>query len=214
MNIDEKIKERFRQLSSQSYTILGKKDGEDTIDIQLLSGWGVSALQLIGSVFGENSFRYDYFQETFYKAVEYDLYSVEICIGILESAYDDYKNGYLFNVRTKVKAEVGDDMLEQARSLLRGDLKDMACVVGGIALELALKDLCEQNSIEYTEKAKAERLNIELRKADVYNESMRKQVTAWLSLRNHAAHGEWQEYNRARVDALINGVERFIGEFL
>ncbi len=71
-----------------------------------------------------------------------------------------------------------------------------------------------QNSIDYDGKTKTDQLNIQLRKAEVYNESMRKQVTAWIAKRNHAAHGEWDEYNHADVSDLINGIERFIGEYL
>jgi hypothetical protein len=57
-------------------------------------------------------------------------------------------------------------------------------------------------------------MNIELSKKGVYNAGMQKQVTAWAHWRNKAAHGEWTEYNDADVKSMIEGIQRFIADYL
>ncbi len=36
------------------------------------------------------------------------------------------------------------------------------------------------------------------------------QITAWLDIRNNAAHGKYSEYNNQQVDLMINGMRVFI----
>ena len=213
MSIDSRITQRFAELGEQVHHVMDESDSSN-VEIRIFTSWGMSVLNLLTRVFGENSLQYEHFSEAYETARENDYWSAQVCIGILESAKNDFENGYMFNVRTLVKAELGDEILEQAKGLLQGNYKDIACVLAGIALELAIKDLCSRNKISTNDRSKAEQLNIELRKAEIYNESMRKQVTAWIALRNHAAHGEWNEYNQADVKNLIDGVERFMGEYL
>ncbi|MBI5932402.1 MAG: HEPN domain-containing protein [Chloroflexi bacterium] len=214
MKIDKLIETRFRTLFEQIPYVLGEENNEEFVKIREFTSWGMSALSLIGRVFGEDSLQYSRFNDEYQNAIDGEFISSQICIGILESAHNDYTSGYLFNVRTLVKAELGDDVLGQALSLLESGQKDIACFLVGVALELAIKDLCDRKGITYNDKSKADQLNIELRKADVYNESLRKQITAWLALRNHAAHGEWDQYSFADVESLKLGVQRFIGEYL
>lgn len=214
MSIDTRITQRFTELGEQVLHVMDETDSESNVNIRIFTSWGMSVLSLLKRVFGENSLQYEHFLDAYETAREGDYWSAQVCIGILQSAKSDFENGYMFNVRTLVKAELGDEILEQSKGLLQGNYKDIACVLAGIALELTIKDLCSRNKISINDKSKAEQLNIELRKAEIYNESMRKQVTAWIALRNHAAHGEWNEYNQADVKSLIDGVERFMGEYL
>jgi hypothetical protein len=55
-------------------------------------------------------------------------------------------------------------------------------------------------------------MNADLRKTGVYNDLQQKSVTAWMGLRNKAAHGEYGAYDERDVEALINGVRDFIVE--
>jgi len=214
MKLDLLIEKRFHTLSSKIPHVLGNEKDQGFVKVREFTSWGMSALSLIGRVFGEDSLQYEHFIEEYENAIAGEYISAEICIGVLESARNDYTSGYLFNVRTLVKAELGDDVLEQAKKLLKSDQKDIGCFLIGVALELAIKDLCDRNGINHDNNSKTEQLNIELRKAEVYNESMRKQITAWLALRNYAAHGKWDQYCSADVENLLSGVQRFIGEYL
>ncbi|MGH7194328.1 MAG: hypothetical protein ACREJM_12475, partial [Candidatus Saccharimonadales bacterium] len=57
---------------------------------------------------------------------------------------------------------------------------------------------------------KADSINSELVTADVYNKLQQKSITAWLDLRNNAAHGHYKEYDQAQVAALIRDVWEFL----
>lgn len=57
---------------------------------------------------------------------------------------------------------------------------------------------------------KAEAMNSELAKQGVYSNLEQKSVTAWLDLRNKAAHGKYDEYNKNKVEQMIMGVRDFI----
>jgi hypothetical protein len=62
--------------------------------------------------------------------------------------------------------------------------------------------------------AKFEQMNADLAKAGVYNKSMQKQLTAWYGRRNDAAHGIGANNTEADVTAIIDGVRRFVADYL
>ena len=41
-----------------------------------------------------------------------------------------------------------------------------------------------------------------------------KQITAWADLGNNAAHGNYTNYNEQEVKDMLNGVARFIADYL
>ena len=47
-------------------------------------------------------------------------------------------------------------------------------------------------------------------RAEVYSKLDQKNVTAWLDLRNKAAHGHYDQYESAQVGLLISGFRDFI----
>jgi hypothetical protein len=49
---------------------------------------------------------------------------------------------------------------------------------------------------------------------DIYNLLVQKSVTAWLDLRNKAAHGHYTTYDTAQVNLMLAGVRDFAGRFL
>lgn len=81
----------------------------------------------------------------------------------------------------------------------------------GIALETALKEMCMRAG---TSHGKLDKMNADLNKAGTYNIAKQKQITAWADLRNKAAHGDWNAYNEADVKAFLDGVKRFIEDYL
>ena len=104
-----------------------------------------------------------------------------------------------------------------SKYFLEQNYKDPAAVMIGSVLEEHLRFLCENNSIETSSHSgttlkpkKAEVLNTELTKAEVYGLLEQKNVTAWLDLRNKAAHGKYNEYNIEQVSIMYQGVLNFI----
>jgi hypothetical protein len=134
--------------------------------------------------------------------------------GILQALKEDVNAGWLKTVEELVHADTFSDLLEQARELNSKGYKDAAAVIAGTVLESHLRLLCDKNSIPTMLPAgrhkTADSMNSELAKSGVYNQLQQKQVTAWLGIRNAAAHGKYGEYTGANVVSLISGVEQFI----
>jgi len=57
-------------------------------------------------------------------------------------------------------------------------------------------------------------MNVDLCRNGVYNTLVQKSVTAWLDLRNNAAHGKYGEYDLSQVKNLLQSVRDFIIKYL
>ncbi|MFE1887229.1 hypothetical protein [Streptomyces microflavus] len=137
-----------------------------------------------------------------------DVYS--IALGLR----DDLRAGWTESVVEMVHAEIHSDYIEMAKVLLESGFKDAAAVISGTALEVHVRALCAKNGVD-TElpsgaPMKADAMNTELKKAGAYNEAQRKQVSAWMGLRNSAAHGDYSDYDRQQVRLLVDGVQDFV----
>jgi hypothetical protein len=113
-----------------------------------------------------------------------------------------------------VHADTHSDYLDMAETLLRSGYKDAAAVITGTSLEVHVRALCVKHGVD-TELAsgapkKADVMNADLKKADVYDGLRQKQITAWMDLRNKAAHGDYQSYDEHQVRMFIDGVRDFM----
>lgn len=214
MKSDTLILKRFTELDAEALVVAGTRRssqyGADILDTKAFTKWATSCLSLLSRVFGSDSDHYVNFR------TRYDDYNgwasaLDPCHGILQAAAADYSGGYLFRVRSLVRADVLDTVLEQALTLLDAGHKDAACLVVGVALESTLKEMSAQHGVA---EAKLDKMNTDLCKADAYNMGMQKQVTAWAHWRNKAAHGEWDEYTESDVRHMLEGVRRFVAENL
>ena len=175
-----------------------------------VAGWATNVLSLFKRTFGKSDVHYQEFRRVFDAFVDWED-NFDNCVSVFQAAKEDYEGGYLFNITTLVKAEVLADAIEQAKELLRNGYKDPAAVLGRISLETGLKDLCNRNNIPIS---KLDQMNSNLCKAGIYNMAKQKQITAWADLGNKAAHGEWSEYDQGDVVDFIDGVEKFIADYL
>ncbi len=91
-----------------------------------------------------------------------------------------------------------------------------AAVLAGAVLEKALRTLCEQQEppIEIKGLKSLNPMIEALKKAGVINEAKNVQLRAWTLLRNLAAHGEFQQFDRSDVDNMIGGIKGFLAENL
>lgn len=138
-------------------------------------------------------------------------------IGIIDALFHDLKNNYLKSLTEIIHGEVFRDYLEMAEYLLNQAFKDAAAVITGSTLEEHLRKLCVKNGIDVdiisygrSKPKNADRLNSELTRLEIYSKLDQKNVTAWLDLRNKAAHGNYSEYQEDQVMQLIAGVKDFI----
>lgn len=147
----------------------------------------------------------------------YNIATTEYHIGILQALRDDYEGGYTRAIQELIHADLFSDFLEMAEYFLAEGYKDPAAVMAGGVLEEHLRKLCQKNTIPITEPTKsgqrpkkAESMNAELAGANVYSKLDQKSVTAWLDLRNKAAHAKYTEYVQEQVGLMIQGIRDFI----
>ena len=140
--------------------------------------------------------------------------SISPLIGILKALRLSYVNNYIASIYELVHADVFSDFLEMADHLLESGYKDPAGVIAGSVLEEHLRKLCVKSGIDVLKpdglSKKADTLNSELAAKDVYSKLDQKSVTAWLDLRNKAAHGHYADYTTEQVSLLLQSVRNFI----
>jgi hypothetical protein len=137
--------------------------------------------------------------------------------GIATALRDDIAAGWLESVIELARADTYNDYLEMAEGLLGQLYKDAAAVIAGTSLEVHLRSLAAKHSVSLQagngSPKKADTINADLKKAGVYSGLEHKQVTAWLHLRNSAAHGQYADYTDTDVRQLIDGVRSFASKY-
>ena len=207
MRLDTVIADRFDKLVGDGAELSSHWRADS------YASWIASTMILVERVFGIDSPHRKHLEDFNHKIDVYGNtpYFMSRLRGTLTAAREDYIGGYFSRTRSLLRAEITEDVLAQAEDLLSADFKDAACVVAGVALENALRDLRERQNIP---DGKLERVNADLAAKEVYNKGMQKQITAWAHWRNKAAHGEWDDYTADDVHAMIDGVRRFISEYV
>ncbi|MCC8360271.1 hypothetical protein [Salinimicrobium sediminilitoris] len=181
-------------------------------------GFSTSGLSFILDLYGDKHPYYVGFQNA--TKYHYET-SVRSGIEILDNIKAEIENGWLNSIKSIVSAEIFSDFLEMAEHLLKNDYKDASAVMLGSVLEEKLRQLSELHKLpikKLTESGKefpvnADRLNNELAKAEVYNKLEQKTVTAHLDLRNKAAHGHYNEYDKSQVNLMYDYVLNFVAKY-
>lgn len=178
-----------------------------------------AALRAAGLAFIESTFgrEHSYYLEFKRAMSDAFLSSGKSGLGVLTAIRDQIKGGWIETTKGLVTAEVFADFLEMAEHLLDQKYKDPAAVVAGSVLEEHLRQLCTAASLPVEDVSsgkavprKADALNADLAKAGKYTKLDQKSVTAWLDLRNKAAHGKYSEYTGEQVALMLAGVRDFI----
>ncbi len=191
--VDQKIIARFDELIERGEnpsTRTGGYSGDTIVQGDFLFTWKTNTLSLLGKVMGIESVHYTNFDKLDTASLE-QLYKLKKAVGILKAAKEDYGNGYLFDLRKLVEAEIFDDLLEQAEQLLNEGYYIPAAVLAGCVLEDGLRKLCDREGITLPDQPKLNWMNDELAKKNVYNALTKKNVTSLAAIRNDAAHGKW-----------------------
>jgi hypothetical protein len=208
----DELKARGESIAASKYlggSVVRGRAGE-YVSFADTKGWGTSVLSLLRQAFGQESVHTQQFDLAFSR-FHGELSSFRTLYAVFSSAKEDYEGGYIFTLRGLVKAEVLSDALQQADELLTSGYKDPACVLVGVSLEIAVKELASRHTVPI---AKFEKMNADLCKAGAYNIAKQKQLTAWADLRNKAAHGDWGAYSAEDVRDMHGGVLRFLGDYL
>jgi hypothetical protein len=179
-----------------------------------MAGFRTACLSFIDRLYGSE---HPHFKQFTDKTEHNYVSNSEQGIAILSAIRAEIAGGWLFNVKGLVAAEVFSDFLEMAEHLLEGGYKDPAAIMIGSVLEEHLRQLCLNKAIQVEEERdgrmvahKADRLNADLAKAEMYTKLDQKLITAWLDLRNNAAHGKYDAYTPEQVKQLLAGVTEFM----
>jgi hypothetical protein len=197
-----------RETLAQEYALHRMKGGERST---LITSWSAAVVRLAGP-----SSTYASIAKDELKRGANSPAAVANLSGVLVALRDDYEAGYLRSIEELLHADLFADFLEMADELLKKHYKDPAAVIAGSVLEEHLRKLAEKNSVPTTaggHPKKADTLNAELVKKGVYNKLEQKNVTAWLGLRNNAAHGDYDKYDATQVRLLVDNVRAFLSRY-
>jgi hypothetical protein len=186
--------------------------GDDRVDLQGSQEWTTSASQFLESIFGRESEYYERLQKSWKYAGYYS--DMVRALGVFKAAWNDYSKGYLTDLKTLVRAEVFDDILEQAEQLFEQGYHQPAAVLAGCVLEDTLRKMCDLKSISLPPKPKLDTMNAELAKNGVYNTLVQKRVTMLADVRNKAAHGQLSEFSVSDVNDMLRQVREFVTNYL
>ncbi len=146
-------------------------------------------------------------------------------VSFLRGIKDDLEKGFLDDIVGAIEAEIACDYMGQAARLLEEGHRGKhdyvpAAVLAGAVLENALRKLCEQQQPPIAQKAPngahktLAPLIDDLKKAGIFNEAKAKQLRAWADIRNLAAHGEFNQFKRTDVEAMLSGISTFLSDHL
>lgn len=209
--VDKLILQGIAVLATKKYS----EFSSEYVDMGLQIGFRSASLSFIRNLYDTT--------HPFYKDFEISVkgqahYETESGINILLAVKNELENDWLISIKQMVSAEIFSDFFEMSKYLLDLKYKDPAAVMIGSVLEEHLRLLCKNNSIDVdfinknddTIHKKADTLNADLAKAGIYGVLEQKNITAWLDLRNRAAHGKFGEYSQEQVELMYQGVLNFL----
>lgn len=227
--LNKKYLVRFDQLIQDGAKVLGtihlpSGDWYYSCDEQALEAWHTSSFSLFDQILPPGHIHRALFEELAapnernYKGIAVKL------LAKLKAVKSDLEGGFIGNLSARIEAEISADYMGQAERLLAegqsGKFDHVpAAVLAGAVLEKALRGMCERQrspipTVKDNGEPKALNAMIDdLKKADAYNELKAKQLRAWAAVRNHAAHGEFDQFKREDVEQMLKGITNFLGEF-
>lgn len=143
-------------------------------------------------------------------------YLVNTLDSILASFIEYLQAGLATGISPERRAQLDivSDILSQANSLLEDDKYHpaAAAILIGASLEEFLRTWVEAEGLSIgNAKPSIDAYCKTLRAADFISKQDAKDITSWGGIRNHAAHGEWDEVSdRARIRLMLEGVNLFM----
>ena len=121
------------------------------------------------------------------------------------------------SIERKAQIDVVSDFLEQANILLDSNGVHPAApsVIIGAALEEFLRNWIEELGLKLGgKKPSLDSYAKLLREENLITKQDFKDITSWAGLRNHAAHGEWNEVDdKRRISLMLEGVNLFMRKY-
>ena len=219
--IDQRVVDRIDRLLEKGAQVLASVKSPppgviaiSRADSQLFSEWRTQTLSFLTGALGPDHVYCVEFRQSVDGSGRSDIKHSQ---GILHALREDISGGYLTTIREIIHTDVFSDFLNMASYFNSEGYKDPAAIIVGSVLEEHLRKLCQKHgvSIDFAGSGevrpkKADQMNADLVKAAAYSAMQQKQVTAWLGLRNNAAHGKYEEYGVDQVRLFIDGLRDFM----
>jgi len=210
---DKKKLQSFATLEQDAQAILADSFSDPEypnillVDGNKVSSWGKNVIKLLEGVFGKDSAQY----QTFTQKFRGEIYSntFKTYLSIFKSIYEQYENSL-------IKASTVENVLAQAKMLLSTGEKGPACMMTGVALETALRELCQRHANLPADECNqgSDQVNLSLYKAGVYGRLTLNQISSWLEMQKKASRGAWDEFTPKDVLKMFQGVARFVADYL
>jgi hypothetical protein len=143
----------------------------------------------------------------------------EVLKSVLNSFLDYLEAGLHEDISPERRAQldVVSDFLAMAQTLLETDGAHpaTAAMLVGATLEEFLRTWLEAESLSLDDrKPGIENYSQALRDSGLITKQDGKDITSWAGLRNHAAHGEWNEVSdKNRIALMLEGVNLFMRKY-
>lgn len=185
----------------------------EVLDALMMVTWRTKCVDVLSNVVPENSPNRNIIEE-FQQHCNPEPGVVKYLVARLSAIRDDFRDGFLDDAWSMLNVEVASDYLTQAETLLDEGYHLPAAVLAGAVLEGWLRDECGRQDPPIptvTAQGKRKTLGV-LKKAGVYNEARAKEMRGWAAIRNHAAHGEFEEFSSEQVRNMLSGIESFLAQ--
>lgn len=225
--IEDRIKDEVSSLVQTGQGMLRKAQSLSSSmagdDLAEVASWVTRLGQTIRRLYGENSQHFKTYASAIATTNFYNLHSnwnahLSQVVGVAKAIEHDLAAGLLEDFKSILQADIFADFLEMGEYLLQEGYKDAAAVIIGSVLEDGLRKLSERHGLTVTNESgrplTIDPLNSQLAKQEVYSKLIQKQITSWAHIRNKAAHGEFDEYNREQVQMMLLFVQNFSSEYL
>lgn len=146
------------------------------------------------------------------KYIQADQTVPQTVLGVLMSLREAVDAGLLQTLESRIRAAVEDDFLEQARHLLTANYYVAAMVLIGGVLEQRLREICARRGLAPAGQ-QLNPYNEALRQAGEYDQATWRMVQTVGDTRNTAAHGRFDDVQRAQVQEALRFVERILVEY-
>lgn len=135
-------------------------------------------------------------------------------IGSLIALRKAVDQGLLVSLESRLRANVYDDFLVQAETLLKANYHVAAIVLISGVLEDHLRKLCDSRALTWKGAGSLSAYNDTLYAASIYAKPVLSRIQAIAHVRNEAAHGNGAVVKRDDVDDALTYVRRFLTDYL
>jgi hypothetical protein len=173
------------------------------------AGWRAQALSALRSIVGKENV---YYQEFESEVTSRDVDNVRRGRGILTALHSDMANGYMRSYRDLVTADVFANFLDSAAHLLEHGYRNAAASITGAVLENGLRGILGKHAGQPVAGGNLQSLSQQLFQKKIVSGLEQKNLQAWIALRDHADHGEFDAYDSGDVRRMIDGVTAFLAK--